>query len=246
MTRGAIRTHGGSRDIVHAAIRSCRGWCVVKRVTTNVAATVKPPSGSHARREARFLSVAQLRSLRDACATEYADVVLVLGLAGLRWGEVAGLQVGDLVDRPGRGMRVQLAVLVSRETGQLYIDTVKNKRARTVPLVEELHGLSTGGPSKRNRRPGCSRHRREGRCGKRTGCARCGGWRLRRRSGCRGCGCTTCDTLRHRSGSVPARTEGGAADSRPRIRGDENGPVRAPDRSEPLGRRETCRRRFRG
>ena len=38
-------------------------------------------------------------------------------------------------------MRVQRAVLVSRETGQLYIDTVKNKRARTVPLVEELHGL---------------------------------------------------------------------------------------------------------
>jgi hypothetical protein len=37
-------------------------------------------------------------------AGRYAELVLVLGLSGLRWGELAGLQVGDLVHVhvPGR------------------------------------------------------------------------------------------------------------------------------------------------
>ena len=43
----------------------------------------------------------------------YADVVLVLGLGGLRWGEVAGLRVGDRVQVPGAGLRLQRAVLAS-------------------------------------------------------------------------------------------------------------------------------------
>ena len=142
---GRLISSGASPSSVNrylATLRSVLAHAVAdQRVTTNVAASVKPPSGSHARREARFLTVAQLRSLRQACASEYGDVVMVLGLAGLRWGEVAGLQVGDLVDMPGRGMRVQRAVLVSRESGQLYVDTLKSKRARTVPLVQELFGL---------------------------------------------------------------------------------------------------------
>jgi hypothetical protein len=38
-------------------------------------------------------------------------LVTVLGLCGLRWGELAGLQVGDLVQVPGKGLRLQRAVL---------------------------------------------------------------------------------------------------------------------------------------
>ncbi len=59
-------------------------------------------------------------------------------LAGLRWGELAGLQVGDRVRVPGPGLRLQRAVLASGGGGALYVDTLKNKRARTVPLVDEL------------------------------------------------------------------------------------------------------------
>ena len=61
-----------------------------------------------------------------------------MALAGLRWGELAGLRVGDRVWAPGSGLRLQRAVLASGGGGALYVDTLKNKRARTVPLVDEL------------------------------------------------------------------------------------------------------------
>jgi integrase len=80
----------------------------------------------------------QARALAAACKGRYGDIVLVLALAGLRWGELSGLQVRDLIVVPGRGLRVQRAVLASRGGGKLYVDTVKGKRARTVPLVAEL------------------------------------------------------------------------------------------------------------
>jgi integrase len=104
----------------------------------NPAAYVRPPSGAHTRREGRFLSINQLWALRDACAGPYADVVPVLGLAGLRWGELAGLQVGDVLELPGAGLRLQRTVLASRADGTLFVDTLKNKRSRTVPLVADL------------------------------------------------------------------------------------------------------------
>jgi integrase len=56
-------------------------------------------------------------------------------MQGLRWGELAGLQVGDRVMVPGPGLRLSRAVLASNGGGELYLDTLKNKRARTVPLV---------------------------------------------------------------------------------------------------------------
>ena len=65
-------------------------------------------------------------------------MVPVLALAGLRWGELAGLQVGDRVSVPGPGLRLRRAVLASGGGGALYVDTLKNNRARTVPLVVDL------------------------------------------------------------------------------------------------------------
>jgi Phage integrase family len=71
-------------------------------------------------------------------AGRYRDVVPVLALAGLRWGELAGLQVGDRVSVPGPGLRLHRAVLASDGGGALYVDTLKNNQARTVPLVLDL------------------------------------------------------------------------------------------------------------
>jgi integrase len=79
-----------------------------------------------------------MAQLRAACKGQGAELVLVLGLAGLRWGELAGLRVGDVISVPGRGLRVQRAVLASRGGGELYVDSVKSGRARTVRLVAEL------------------------------------------------------------------------------------------------------------
>src|SRR5215471_17711750 len=80
----------------------------------------------------------ELRALTEACKGRYREVVPVLALTGLRWGELAGLQVADRVSVPGPGLRLTRTVLASSGGGALYVDTLKNSRARTVPLVDEL------------------------------------------------------------------------------------------------------------
>jgi integrase len=85
-----------------------------------------------------MLSLSELEALATACNGPYSDLIMVLGLEGLRWGEVAGLQVDDRVSVPGPGLRLSRAVLCSNGGGALYVDTLKNRRARTVPLVEAV------------------------------------------------------------------------------------------------------------
>lgn len=122
-----------------ATLRSILSCAIADgRITANVAAAVKAPSGGQSRRDGIHLTVAQLNGLARACDGRYAELVLVLGLAGLRWGELAGLQVGDRVSVPGHGLRLQRAVLASGGTGELFVDTLKSKRSRTVPLVAAL------------------------------------------------------------------------------------------------------------
>ncbi|PPK92947.1 site-specific recombinase XerD [Kineococcus xinjiangensis] len=121
------------------------------RLHVNVAAAVRSPRAGADRREGYALTYDELHRLRALCAGPQgpvasnrevaAELVLVLGLTGMRWGELAGLHVGDLVTVPGRGLRLQRTVLASGGGGELYVDTLKNRRSRTVPLVEELHEL---------------------------------------------------------------------------------------------------------
>jgi integrase len=80
----------------------------------------------------------ELETLTEACKGRYRDVVPVLALAGLRWGGLAGLQVGDRVSVPGPGLRLRRAMLAGGGGGALYVDTLKTNRARTVPLVVGL------------------------------------------------------------------------------------------------------------
>ena len=136
---GELIDRGLARSTVTRALATLRllmGFAVADaRVGVNVAAQVKAPTGGHARREGQMLTVDELRRLAAACRGRYAELVLVLGLQGLRWGELAGLRVGDLVSVPGPGLRVQRAVLGSNGGGQLFVDSVKSHRSRTVPLV---------------------------------------------------------------------------------------------------------------
>jgi integrase len=83
------------------------------RVQHNVAALVRRPTSGSARREGQALTLDELVSLTAACRGRYRDVVPVLALAGLRWGELAGLQVGDLVSFPGPGLRLCWPVAVA-------------------------------------------------------------------------------------------------------------------------------------
>ena len=122
-----------------ATLRSVLAFAVADgRVQHNVAAAVRNPTSGRARREGQALTLAEVASLTEACKGRYRDVVPVMALAGLRWGELAGLRVADRVWAPGPGLRLRRAVLASGGGGALYVDTLKNKRARTVPLVEDL------------------------------------------------------------------------------------------------------------
>ena len=125
-----------------ATLRSILAFGVADgRLALNPAASVKAPTAGRVRREGQFLTRAELEELAQACSGVYADVVKVLGLAGLRWGELAGLRVSDRISVPGPGLRVQRAVLASSEGGGLYVDTLKGRRARTVPLVTDLAAI---------------------------------------------------------------------------------------------------------
>lgn len=68
----------------------------------------------------------------------YRDGIIVLGLQGMRFGEFAGLQVRDRIDVPGPGLRLRRAVLSDNDTGELYVETLKNDQARTVPLLSQV------------------------------------------------------------------------------------------------------------
>jgi integrase len=122
-----------------ATLRSILAFAVADaRVQHNVAASVRKPTSGRVRREGQALTLDELRTLTAACKGRYRDVVPMLALAGLRWGELAGLQVGDRTSVPGPGLRLRRAVLASGGGGALYVDTLKNNRSRTVPLVGQL------------------------------------------------------------------------------------------------------------
>jgi integrase len=122
-----------------ATLRSILAFAVADgRVQHNVAAVARNPTSGRARRDGQALTLGEVYELMEACKGCYRDMVPVMALAGLRWGELAGLRVGDRVSVPGPGLRLRRAVLASGGGGALYVDTLKNKRARTVPLVEDL------------------------------------------------------------------------------------------------------------
>lgn len=144
---GSLVATGMARSTVTrylSTLRSLLAFAVADgRLTRNVAAEVKVPTGGRTRREGEFLTLEELHDLADACVGKYAETVLVLGLCGLRFGEFAGLQVGDLVAVPGFGLRLQRTVLPESDRGGLYVDTLKGHRARTVALPDEAADIVT-------------------------------------------------------------------------------------------------------
>ena len=97
-----------------ATLRSILAFAVADgRKQQNAGAAVRRPTSGRARREGRALTLAELHSLAAACKGPYRDLVPVLALTGRRWGELAGLQVGDRVSVPGPGLRLTRAVLAS-------------------------------------------------------------------------------------------------------------------------------------
>jgi integrase len=91
--------------------------------------------------EQRYLTHEQLQRLAIACGG-FRTLVLVLGYCGLRFGEAAALQVGQ-VDLSARRIRVSRSV--TRVTGKGVVEgPTKNKTARSVPVPRFLVPLLQG------------------------------------------------------------------------------------------------------
>lgn len=83
--------------------------------------------------EQRYMTHEQLHRVAVASG-RLRTLVLVLGYCGLRFGEAAALQVGD-VDTDARRIRVRRSVTYVRKTG-LVEGATKNHTSRTVPVPE--------------------------------------------------------------------------------------------------------------
>lgn len=125
----APKTVGNDHAVLHAVLERAveDGWIV-----KNPAAGVDLPRVTS--ESITPMMPGQLQTMADA-AGRYRAVVMTMGLAGLRWGEIVGLQVRDVVYEKGH-------IYVCRQKyesgGKLYDDLPKYGRKRFVPLTTEL------------------------------------------------------------------------------------------------------------
>lgn len=107
-----------------------------RRIAVNPARGVKLPARS--KRKNVYLTADQLHALALESG-RYGSLILLLGTAGLRWGEAAALRVGDVDFLKRRITLHENAVMVG---GDVHLGTLKSGKSRTVALpafvVEEL------------------------------------------------------------------------------------------------------------
>jgi integrase len=107
-----------------------------RRLAVNPARGVKLPARS--KRKNVYLTAEQLQALAVE-ASRYKSLVLLLGTAGLRWGEAAALRVGDIDFLKRKVVLHENAVEVG---SAMHVGTLKSGKNRTVILpafvVDEL------------------------------------------------------------------------------------------------------------
>jgi integrase len=107
-----------------------------RRLARNAARGVKLPARS--KRKNIYLTAEQLQVLAVE-AGRYRSLVLLLGTAGLRWGEAAALRVGDVDFLKRKVVLHENAVTVGAD---VHLGTLKSGKERTVVLpafvVDEL------------------------------------------------------------------------------------------------------------
>ena len=136
--RGAVivhRAHGILARIIDDAVRD-------RMLAANPARGVKLPAQT--KRPNVYLTASQLHALADESG-RYRSLVLLLGTAGLRWGEAAALTPADVDFLRRRIVLSRNAVAVG---GRMIVGTLKSGEARTVPLagfvVDELAATCVG------------------------------------------------------------------------------------------------------
>ena len=111
-------------------------WCVGdRRIERNPVHAAPMPKRQAERVEMNPFTEAELtevvEQIRATSSEHFADVVLLLGWTGLRWGEARSLRVGDVRRVPVPALRVRR----SQSEGK-HVKTTKGRAARTVPLAD--------------------------------------------------------------------------------------------------------------
>lgn len=81
-----------------------------------------------------YLTEKQLVALAEECG-DRGGIVMLLGTTGLRWGELAGLQVGDV---PDVGNRIKLVRTVTWTGGSFEAGVLKGRESRVVSVPESV------------------------------------------------------------------------------------------------------------
>jgi integrase len=108
-------------------------WAVGQRlVRSNVINASKVPlgTGENLARERWPFTLEELRDIADGLDGDYRDIVLTLGLTGIRWGELAALRVRDVQRIPYPALRISRS-----KSDRGALKTTKSGNARTVPVM---------------------------------------------------------------------------------------------------------------
>lgn len=123
-----------------AVFSSFMGWAVREGlIGVNPTTRAQIPTGTWAK-PPRKVSPFTIQELRDVYRTQserqpvQAEITLILGLTGLRWGELCALEVGDLRRLP------HPSLLVSRSApdGHAVRYRTKGGKSRVVPIADEV------------------------------------------------------------------------------------------------------------
>ncbi|MDB5288744.1 MAG: hypothetical protein JWR05_3693 [Mucilaginibacter sp.] len=128
---------------IHRVLSLALAYAVLDgRLSRNPAEGVKLPRAKS--RPKRFLSHGEVEHLAAECGS-YSTLIYVLAYTGLRWGEVAALQVAD-VDLMRRRLHVNRAM--AEVHGRAVVGTPKDHEIRSVPvppfLVDEIAAQVAG------------------------------------------------------------------------------------------------------
>jgi len=145
--------------IVHLFSASLTAAMDAEVIETNPAARIKLPGG--AREQERFLERDEYDAIREHLPTEQDQLVAdVLVGTGVRWAEVAGLHWSRVNLERG----VVTVVEVFNESPAEIKPYPKGKRARAVPLTDELVGQLKGHKEMQEKRVKCGVSHTSGLC----------------------------------------------------------------------------------
>jgi integrase len=111
----------------------CDHAILTGRLRVNPCSNVRKPKKDNSQPK-KFLTFAQVKTLSSSCGDD-ADIVLILALTGIRWGELAGLTGRD-IDTSSR--RLDINSTLSETHGKLELGSPKNNTRRSVPYPAML------------------------------------------------------------------------------------------------------------